>query len=120
MNEKLSWQTNFGPRLRAERERKGLTRLALANLANTKQNFIAEIERGDRYPSLRTFMNILNVLDISADSILFGVKENESDDFEVIINEFTDFLRRREPEVVKGLYEIVRVASKYVVSGDVH
>ena len=103
------WQVNFGARLRTERERKGLTRLALANLADTKQNYIAEIERGDRKPSLPTFVNILLALDISADSIIFGVPRENT-----VLSDFIGFLERRDIEEVKALFEIAKVASKYI------
>ena len=114
MEKSQQWQVDFGGRLRAERERKGLTRLALANEVETKQNYIAEIERGDRSPSLNTFVKILLALEISADSVIFGVSENNKDDRDILISDLINFFSRRSIEDIKALYEITQVASKYI------
>ena len=117
MEQNQQWQVDFGGRLRAERERKGLTRLALANTVETKQNYIAEIERGDRSPSMNTFVKILLALGISADSIIFGVPENNKNEKDIIISDLINFFSRKSVEDVKALYEITQVASKYINLG---
>ena len=68
---------DFGKRLRIEREKQGLTRIALAELAQTEQGYIVQIERGDRSPSLKTFVNLLLALNISSDSLIFGISESD-------------------------------------------
>ena len=114
MEKNQQWQVKFGGRLRAERERKGLTRLDLANEVETKQNYIAEIERGDRNPSLNTFVKILLALEISADSIIFGVSENEKGERDILISDVMNFFSRKSIEDIKALYEITQIASKYI------
>ena len=109
-----AWQNKVGERLREKREQKGFTRLALAEQIGTKQNYIAEIERSARTPSLSTFVNILLALEISADSLIFGVSEDMKDERENILKEFLDFLGRRSNEDIKALLDISQVTSKYI------
>jgi len=67
------------------------------------------IRSGDRKPSLPTFVNILLALDISADSIIFGVPRENT-----VLSDFIGFLERRDIEEVNALFEIAKVASKYI------
>ena len=76
LNHQKDWLTNFGQRLKSERERQNMTQQTLAIKANTKQDYIAQIERGARNPSLRTLINILSALDISADYLIYGYDSN--------------------------------------------
>ena len=45
----------------------------LAEKVNKSVAYIGMIERGERIPKLETFINIINVLDVSADEILCDV-----------------------------------------------
>jgi len=110
------WLLDLGLRLKTEREKQGLTQQALAGKANTKQDYIAQLERGSRNPSLRTFMNILSALDISADYLLYGTSKEYTGAMEKLLNEFTSFLLRRSVKDVTAYYDIVRFMSKYVAS----
>jgi transcriptional regulator with XRE-family HTH domain len=110
------WLSELGIRLKTERENQGLTQQALANKANTKQDYIAQIERGSRNPSLRTFMNILTGLDISADYLIYGTSKERTDEMSGLINDFTSFLSRRSMEDATAYYDIVHFMSKYVDS----
>jgi len=113
MTNQERWQIDFGIRLRAERERKGMTRSALAKLAYTEQGYIVQLERGDRSPSLRTFINLLSALETSADSLIFGTTAAQRGNMDVILNDFTDFLSTRSVEEVRVLFEIVRLIARY-------
>lgn len=111
MKDHDAWLIDFGARLRKERERQGLTRLALADLAHTEQGYIVQIERGDRSPSLRTFINLLSALGSSADYLIFGTTgEEELDDMS---EDFKRFLFRQDHEEIKVLFEIARLVVKY-------
>jgi len=114
MIEQKQWLSDLGARLRDERQKRGLTQKALASKAKTKQDYVAQLERGTRNPSLRTFMNILTALDISADYLIYGLNKSESESMTDILNDFISFLLRRNAEDVSSYYEIVRFMSKYV------
>ena len=108
------WLSDLGSRLKTEREKQGLTQQALAVKASTKQDYIAQLERGSRNPSLRTFMNILSALDISADYLIYGTSKERTDAMAELLNDFSSFLSRRSVEDVTTYYEIVRFMSKYI------
>ena len=110
--ENNKWLAEFGSRLRAERERQGLTQKKVAQLAQTAPEYIAQLEKGARNPSLRTIVNIISALDISADSLIFGKAEG----MEGLINDFNGFLLKRDVEQVSAYFDIVRYHSKYVDS----
>lgn len=63
----------IGRRLRTAREAKGFTREQLAELVDLTDNYIGMIERAERTPSLATFMDIIEVLQVTADDILCDV-----------------------------------------------
>jgi len=110
------WQRDFGARLRAQREKLGLTRQALAKLAHTEQGYIVQIERGTRSPSLKTFINLLSALGVSADDMIYGAtceEEGGDDVAEGLANNLTKFVSRKKPEEAKVLFEIVQLVSKY-------
>jgi len=114
MEVKEKWLSDLGVRLKSEREKQGLTQQALAGKANTKQDYLAQLERGSRNPSLRTFMNILSALDISADYLIYGTSKERAEAMDGILNDFNSFLSRRSVADVTAYYEIVRFMSKYV------
>lgn len=108
------WLIEFGKRLRIERERQLLTRNKLAKRAKTAQDYIAQIERGSKSPSLRTFMNILLALGVSADSIIFGFNHNEQNSYDASTNELIKYLSKRDDDI-KFLIDITKLLSKYKI-----
>lgn len=63
-------KTELGYRLRQARLSKGYTQQALAKLAGLGNVYLGEIERGQKMPSLNSFIKIIEALHISADYIL--------------------------------------------------
>ena len=62
-----------GQRIRAAREKKGLTQEELAALVDISPTHVSVIERGTKIPRMDTFVAIANVLEVSADSLLVDV-----------------------------------------------
>ena len=116
MSNQEKWLFDLGVRIKSEREKQGLIQQALAMKANTKQDYIAQLERGTRNPSLRTFMNILLALEISADHLIFGVSNSCDSELTSLIDDFTNFMIRRKAKEVAAYYDIVRFMSKYIES----
>jgi len=114
MEKQEKWLQDFGLRLRAEREKQGMTQQTLASKAHTKNDYIAQIERGVRNPSLRTLMNILGALDISADYLIYGTSNENRDEMAELIAEFTSFLSRRNVGEVASYLKIVRFMAEFV------
>ncbi len=63
----------IGKNIRKFRLAKKLRQEDLAEKAGLSANYIGMVERGEKIPSLETFINIVNALDVSADMILTDV-----------------------------------------------
>ena len=57
----------LGKRIKQGRLRQDLTQFALAEEVGVSQNFLGDIERGIKAPSVTTAIRLANVLDISLD-----------------------------------------------------
>ncbi len=68
-----------GKRIRRIREYKGLSRVKFASLVDISPQFIAEIENGQKCPSMETLYKICKACEISADYIVFGQNPFGSD-----------------------------------------
>ncbi len=60
----------IGNRLKKAREAKHLTQEQFAELVGLSAGYIGMIECGKRVPSLATFLDIISVLEVTADEIL--------------------------------------------------
>ena len=60
----------FGRRLREQRKAKDLTIDQLAEMIGISPNYLGDVERGHKLPSMKTTICIINTLDISADILL--------------------------------------------------
>lgn len=63
----------IGKNIRKYRVARNLRQEDLAEKAELSPNYIGMVERGEKIPSLETFINILNALEISADMVLTDV-----------------------------------------------
>lgn len=63
----------IGRNIKKYRVEKKLRQEDLAEKTNLSANYIGMVERGEKIPSLETFISILNALEISADMVLADV-----------------------------------------------
>lgn len=70
-------QKAIGKRIKSAREKKMLTQEQLAEQVNLSPMHISVIERGNKLPRLETLIKIANVLDVSADTLLQDVVNNQ-------------------------------------------
>lgn len=68
----------IGARIRNQREQFGYTREAFAEKLDITPKFCADIELGNKGMSVQTLCNILSVLKLSTDYILFGTTQEEN------------------------------------------
>ena len=61
---------SMGDRIREARKKKGLTQERLAEQLDISVEFVGQIERGIKLPSMQVFMRMIEVLNVSADYIL--------------------------------------------------
>ena len=103
---------SIGSNIRKCRQRKGLTQEVLAELAGISTNYLGAIERGEKIPALDTLVDIINVLEVSADEILYGVIKRgyvvQSSIVTEKINKLTDKDKRR-------IFDIIDVEIKHSI-----
>ena len=68
--------SSIGKNIRKYRKQRGLTLEALAEKVGLSTNYIGALERGEKALALKTLINIVDALDITADMILCDVTKN--------------------------------------------
>lgn len=96
--------TTIGKNIRKYRLMKKLRQEDLAEKAGLTANYIGMVERGEKIPSLETFIKILNTLDVSADIVLSDVLENGYTVKNSMLNEK---LEKLAPEDRNRIYEVI-------------
>jgi XRE family transcriptional regulator, regulator of sulfur utilization len=67
----------FGRVLRAERERRGLSQEALAELADLNRSFLGDVERGTAQPSIETLQKLADALGESLSNLIKECEKND-------------------------------------------
>ena len=96
----------IGKNIRKFREIKKLRQEDLAEKTDLTTNYIGMIERGEKIPSLETFINILNSLGVSADMVL-------SDGYTVKDSLLNEKLEKLVPEDRNRIYEVIDTMMKH-------
>ena len=100
----------IGKNIRKFREIKKLRQEDLAEKTALTTNYIGMIERGEKIPSLETFINILNSLGVSADMVLSDVLDNGYTVKDSLLNEK---LEKLVPEDRNRIYEVIDTMMKH-------
>lgn len=100
----------IGKNIRKFREIKKLRQEDLAEKTDLTTNYIGMIERGEKIPSLDTFINILNSLGVSADMVLSDVLDNGYKVKDSLLNEK---LEKLVPEDRNRIYEVIDTMMKH-------
>lgn len=66
--------TQLGMRIRYLRKQKGMSQLDLALEADINKNYISDLERGNRNPSLMILEKIAKALDVSLEILFQGIE----------------------------------------------
>ncbi len=98
-----------GSNIRKIRIAKGLTQEALAEKTELSANYIGMIERGEKTPSLESFVDIANALSASADVILADVINTN---YTVKSSLLGDKLAELSADERRKIYEIVDLLIK--------
>ena len=94
----------IGKNIRKYRLMKKLRQEDLAEKAGLTANYIGMVERGEKIPSLETFIKILNTLGVSADMVLSDVLDNGYTIKNSMLNEK---LEKLAPEDRNRIYEVI-------------
>lgn len=100
----------IGKNIRKFREIKKLRQEDLVEKTDLTTNYIGMIERGEKIPSLETFINILNSLGVSADMVLSDVLDNGYTVKDSLLNEK---LEKLVPEDRNRIYEVIDTMMKH-------
>lgn len=98
-------QKAIGRRIKAAREKKGMTQEQLAEWVELSPMHVSVIERGVKLPKLETLINIANVLDVSADFLLQDVVKNQT---KLYSSEASELIRKLPRDDQRRVLEALR------------
>ena len=101
---------SIGENLRKYRKQRKMTQENLAEKANLTPNYIGMVERGEKIPSLETFITLLNALGVSADMVLFDVIDNG---YSVKASLLDEKLCVVAPEERRRIFDVIETMLKY-------
>jgi transcriptional regulator with XRE-family HTH domain len=104
-------QVLFGSRIRSIREAAGLSRELAAERADVNANYLGEIERGEKWPSIEIIQRLAGVLHVSPSA--FFEFEAEEIDPNILLAKLQHLLASRNTEqlqhalrVLKALFQV--------------
>ena len=96
----------FGKRIRAVREAAGLSRELAAERASTTANYLGEIERGEKWPSLEIIMEIAGALSVSPST--FFEFDAEEVDPGLLNSKLQEILTKRNTEELQQALRVLQ------------
>lgn len=92
----------LGKRIKTERTNKKLTQFALADEIGVSQNYLGDIERGVKAPSVTTAIRLANVLNVSLDTLFAdSLQINLEEDEEIYITD-------KQLKVLKKVVKVIK------------
>lgn len=82
----------------------------LAEITGLSTNYIGAVERGEKIPSLETFIDIVNALSISADMVLSDVLQ---EGYQVKASTLSDQLKTLSAKDQKRIFDVIDVLIKH-------
>lgn len=70
MGDQKVFKLSMGDRIREVRKKQGLTQDQLAERLDVSVEFVGQIERAQKLPSMQVFIKLIEVLNVSADYLL--------------------------------------------------
>lgn len=101
---------NIGANLRNARKQKGLRQEDIAERAQLSVNYVGAVERGERIPSLETFIVLLNAVGTSADIILGYTLDSG---YEVKTSTINDKLKNLSNVDIARIHDVLDVLIKH-------
>lgn len=100
----------IGRNIKKYRIEKKLRQEDLAEKTDLSANYIGMVERGEKIPSLETFISILNALEISADMVLADVLKQG---YVVKNSLFSEDMKKLSQEDRERIYLVIETRIKY-------
>lgn len=98
--------SKIGLKIQDARMKKSWRQEDLAEKVDKSVSYIGMIERGERIPKLETFIDIINVLEVSADEILCDVTNYG---YQVRLSQYAERISKLDLEDQRKLNEIAEV-----------
>lgn len=95
---------SIGQNIQKNRNNLKLTQEALAEMANLSVSYMGAIERGEKLPKLKAFINIANALEISSDALLADVLKAGN---EVVVSDLSNKLSRLSPTDQRRILHVI-------------
>ena len=95
---------SIGKRIRQFRVEKNMRQEDLAEKTGLSANYIGMVERGEKIPSLETFIHIANALNISADMLLADVLDRG---YEVKSSLFSDQMSKLPASEREKIFAVI-------------
>lgn len=105
----------IGKNIRKHRLAKKFRQEDLAESTGLTANYIGMVERGEKIPSLETFINILNALEVSADMVLSEVLTTGYTVKNSLLNEKISKLSAEDREEIYDVIDIMIKHSKQIL-----
>ena len=102
---------SIGKNLRKFRLERKFKQEELAERTGLSVNYIGMLERGEKVPSLETFIALLNALSVSADMVLLDVLEVRYEIKNSILNERLRSISKKDRD---RIYDVIETLMKYV------
>lgn len=102
----------IGKNIRKFRLANALRQEDLAEKTGLSVNYIGMLERGEKIPSLETFIDLVNALGVSADMILTDVIDTG---YTVKSSLLTEQLEKLSDEERKRIYDVVETLMRHAV-----
>lgn len=100
-------ENNFGERLKARREEKGLTFAELEAVSGVHKSYLGRIERGERYPSAHILRKLAEPLGIDTIELLKMAGYLSPDRTDDRISKFKDSMKGEIRQAMSNLLEKV-------------
>lgn len=101
---------SIGRNIRKFRLMKKLRQEDLAESANLSTNYVGALERGEKIPSLETFIDIVNALGVSADMILSDVVHTG---YEIKSSLLNEKLEKLSADDRSRIYDVIDVLIRH-------
>lgn len=96
-----SWQ--IGQRIQEARRQKGIKALDMAVLLDISKNQLSRIECGECLCTIRILHKVAQYLEVSADYLLYGRKEN------AYMNQIENLLWGKKPEEIEKMIQVMKI-----------
>lgn len=97
----------LGNQIRKLRKLSGYNQAQLAELTDLSDNFIGQVERGDRTPTIKTLKKFADALKVKIED-LFHFPDEESNERDRILSELITYLKNKNIQTIQLITEIAK------------